>query len=466
MTEPVVSVRKLAKLYPLGESKEAKLRIFRDLLGPLVGFGPRSGVSPEEGSPQGMFWALNDVSFDIEEGQRVGIVGRNGAGKSTLLKILSRVTYPTSGEAEIRGRLTPLLEVGTGFNPMLSGRQNIFLNATLHGLDREEIAERLDEIIDFSEIRRFIDMPLGHYSTGMRARLAFSVAAHLDPDILILDEVLAVGDLAFQQKCLERVQEMTSSLRTLLFVSHSMAAIERYCDRCIWLNEGRIVEDGDAASVVASYSGATLSLRSSVDFGSVASRAAAALAAEDERSGTSSETQSEQSIELEEELRSEAELLSARLLDEHGDENIVFALNREVVVEVVYERLSTRLIVPGMALYGPDNELLFWCVPPERDAGRFKDKPGRFCARITLPAHLLNVGKYSVSLTAVSPEFSPLKRHFVADRVLSFQMVEASDPNDEARGLMPRDFPGPLRPKLVWTHDSVSEPRFSEAVRN
>ena len=200
------------------------------------------------------FWALHGVTFDIARGERVGVIGRNGAGKTTLLKILSRIVAPTRGEAHIRGRLTSLLEVGIGFNDALTGRENIFVNASMHGLGRRETAERLEEIVEFSGIdRRFIDMRVKHYSSGMRVRLAFSVAAHLEAEILLLDEVLAVGDLAFQEKCLERVEGMMETQRTVIFVSHDLNSLTRFCDRAIWLEQGRVVLDGPAKDVVAAY---------------------------------------------------------------------------------------------------------------------------------------------------------------------------------------------------------------------
>jgi lipopolysaccharide transport system ATP-binding protein len=202
---------------------------------------------------QSDFWALDDVSFDIHHGERVGIIGRNGAGKSTLLKILSRVVYPTGGEALVRGRLTSLLEVGTGFNENLSGRENVYLNAAIHGLSRRETAALFDDIVDFSEIGPFIDTPVKRYSSGMHMRLAFAVAAHLDPDILLLDEVFTVGDVSFQQKCLDRVTDLVSEGRTFLFVSHSAETVVRFCDRCIWLDGGRIRRDGPAEDVLTEY---------------------------------------------------------------------------------------------------------------------------------------------------------------------------------------------------------------------
>jgi lipopolysaccharide transport system ATP-binding protein len=205
------------------------------------------------GTTQDTFWALDDVSFNVHYGERVGIIGRNGAGKSTLLKILSRVVYPTSGEARIRGRLVSLLEVGTGFNGDLTGRENVYLNASIHGLSRPEIRARFDNIVEFSGVQDFLDTPVKRYSSGMQMRLAFSVAAHLDPDILLLDEVLTVGDLEFQQKCLERVEALVSEGRTLLFVSHSLEALTNFCDRSIWLEGGRIRADGPTERVLDEY---------------------------------------------------------------------------------------------------------------------------------------------------------------------------------------------------------------------
>jgi len=199
------------------------------------------------------FWALQDVSFAVGRGEVVGIVGRNGAGKSTLLKILARVTAPTAGRAEIRGRVASLLEVGTGFHPELTGRENIFLNGAILGMKRAEIRRKFGEIVAFAEVERFIDTPVKRYSSGMYMRLAFAVAAHLEPEILIVDEVLAVGDAAFQRKCLGKMGDVARHGRTILFVSHNMNAIQRLCNRCLLLEAGRLIADGDTPDVVARY---------------------------------------------------------------------------------------------------------------------------------------------------------------------------------------------------------------------
>jgi lipopolysaccharide transport system ATP-binding protein len=198
-------------------------------------------------------WALRDASFDVRRGEVLGLLGPNGAGKSTLLSILARITVPTTGEATLRGRVSSLLEVGTGFHPELSGRDNVFLNGAVLGMSRREVAEKFDQIVEFSGVSDFLDMPVKRYSSGMHLRLAFSVAAHLDPEILLLDEVLAVGDRAFQQKCLKRIDELTSKGRTVIFVSHDVGSVARLCRRGILLNEGRITFDGDVDEAVAAY---------------------------------------------------------------------------------------------------------------------------------------------------------------------------------------------------------------------
>jgi lipopolysaccharide transport system ATP-binding protein len=200
-----------------------------------------------------ILWALKKVSFRIAEGEVVGIIGRNGAGKSTLLKVLSKITYPNSGTVHVRGRVASLLEVGTGFHEELTGRENIFLNGSILGMKKKEVEAKLDAILSFAGVERFVDTPIKRYSSGMRLRLGFAVAAHLDPDILIIDEVLAVGDAGFQKKCLNAMEDMRSGGRTVLFVSHNMAAVENLCTRAIWIDEGQVRLDGPAHEVIESY---------------------------------------------------------------------------------------------------------------------------------------------------------------------------------------------------------------------
>ena len=247
MSRPIIEVRGVSKSYRLGQIGLTSLRAEIERW-----WGSRKNHTAAESAQD--FWALRDVSFDVQPGEVIGIIGRNGAGKSTLLKIMSEITEPTSGEIRLRGRTASLLEVGTGFHPELSGRENIFLNGAILGMRHAEIAKKFDAIVAFAEIDQFIDTPVKRYSSGMYVRLAFAVAAHLEPEILVIDEVLAVGDHAFQQKCLGKMQDVAREEgRTVLFVSHNMAAVSRLCDRAVHLVQGRIAEVGVAENVVAGY---------------------------------------------------------------------------------------------------------------------------------------------------------------------------------------------------------------------
>jgi lipopolysaccharide transport system ATP-binding protein len=257
--EVVIEASGVSKRYRLGQAGGATLSEdlgawlarLRGRPDPRVPIG-QEGNGQRTGSD---FWALRDVSFTVTRGEMLGIIGRNGAGKSTLLKLLSRITLPTTGEIRMRGRMSSLLEVGTGFNPELSGRENIFLNGAILGMRKAEIQRKLDEIIAFSGIQHHIDSPVKRYSSGMKVRLGFSVAAHLEPEILVIDEVLAVGDAEFQRKCMGKMKDVSKSGRTILFVSHNMSAVSSLCSRVIWLSEGRIRQDGATDQVVRAYLG-------------------------------------------------------------------------------------------------------------------------------------------------------------------------------------------------------------------
>jgi lipopolysaccharide transport system ATP-binding protein len=270
-SDVVIRVEGLGKKYSLHhESTERYKPLLRDiwarkaksagrLLNPFTLAGQvlkaqRQAVHDHAGSDED-FWALKDVSFEIRRGERVGIIGRNGAGKSTLLKILSRITEPTTGRVEIRGRVASLLEVGTGFHPELTGRENIYLNGAILGMTRREIKTKFDEIVDFAEVEKFLDTPVKRYSSGMYVRLAFAVAAHLEPEILVVDEVLAVGDASFQKKCLGKMKDVAGEGRTVLFVSHNMGVIRELCQNCIWINQGQVMLRGLTSECVQKYLG-------------------------------------------------------------------------------------------------------------------------------------------------------------------------------------------------------------------
>ncbi|HXZ12695.1 MAG TPA: polysaccharide ABC transporter ATP-binding protein [Candidatus Sulfotelmatobacter sp.] len=250
MSEAVIQVRGLGKRYRVG-TRERYLAL-RDVLTRVftAPFRRGNGAAPEH------IWALRDVSLDVEQGEVVGLIGRNGAGKTTLLKLLARITRPTEGYAEIRGRVGSLLEVGTGFHPELTGRENVYLSGAILGMKKIEIDRKFDEIVAFSEVERFLDTPLKHYSSGMQMRLAFAVAAHLEPEILLVDEVLAVGDINFQKKCLGKMEEVSKSGRTIVFVSHQLNQIRRLCERVYWLDDGRVRMVGGSHEVVSAYEAA------------------------------------------------------------------------------------------------------------------------------------------------------------------------------------------------------------------
>jgi len=259
MSAPAIRTENLGKQYAIGGRGNGSLReaIGRAARAPWRAFGSRG--TRDAASGPGTMWALEHLSFDVNHGEVIGVIGRNGSGKSTLLKILSRITEPTTGWADVQGRVGSLLEVGTGFHPELTGRENVSVNGAILGMGRREIARKFDEIVDFAGVERFIDTPVKHYSSGMQMRLAFAVAAHLEPEILLVDEVLAVGDLAFQRKCLGKMDEVSKNGRTILFVSHQMNQLRRLCTRCVWLDGGRLVEAGPTAEVVNRYEAALMS---------------------------------------------------------------------------------------------------------------------------------------------------------------------------------------------------------------
>jgi lipopolysaccharide transport system ATP-binding protein len=247
---PIIQVRNLSKQYRVGRISRANPTI-RDILARTIK-SPFKGHGSESGQDD-FLWALQDISFAVEPGEVVGVIGRNGAGKSTLLKILSRIIKPTGGEVDIYGRVGSLLEIGTGFHPDLTGRENIYLNGAIIGMKREEIRRKFDEIVAFAEVERFLETPVKYYSSGMYLRLAFAVAGHFEPEILILDEVLAVGDAAFRKKCLEKMREISRDGRTVVYVSHDLMSVQQLCDRTLLIESGRLLADGKTETVSAQY---------------------------------------------------------------------------------------------------------------------------------------------------------------------------------------------------------------------
>lgn len=375
----VIKVESLSKRYIIGHQKQVGYQTFREMLShraksvlraPLgwMGLVPRAqGGTTEE------FWALRDVTFDVKEGDRVGIIGRNGAGKSTLLKVLSRITEPTKGRISIKGRVASLLEVGTGFHPELTGRENIYLNGAILGMNHAEILRKFDQIVSFAEIERFLDTPVKRYSSGMYVRLAFAVAAHLEPEILIVDEVLAVGDVAFQKKCMSHMNEVGSNGRTVLFVSHNIGAIEQLCNSIVCLGQGRMIEHSyDVRGAVRNYMGA---------FGSA----------------TVSEWCNEDGA------YENAWFAPTRFYigDDSGDINPSRSIGVSekifIYIEGVCKNIDPALQV-GIALYGETGDLIFWSFATD-DQNSWPDiSLGRNILRLEIPGYLLNEGVYRVEL--------------------------------------------------------------------
>jgi len=407
----------LAKKYVIGGVKEANYRTLRDS---IAGFVRRRGASPRRET----IWALRDVSFTVERGEVMGIIGRNGAGKSTLLKILSRITEPTSGMARLYGRSGSLLEVGTGFHPELSGRENIFLNGAILGMRRAEIARKLDEIVAFAEIGQFLDTPVKRYSSGMYVRLAFAVAAHLETEILIVDEVLAVGDASFQRKCLNKMEDVGHHGRTILFVSHNLASITRLCPRAMLIDAGRVVRDGPAHEVVRFY------LHS--DLGTTAAR---------------------QWLDDAEAPGDEVARLRAVRVRSDGEVAAKIDIHRGVDIELEWEALEPgHVLVPNLHFQNEEGLVVFVSSDLDPEWRRREREPGRYVSTAHIPGNFLAEGTLVVS-AAVST-MDPVRVHFYERDAVAFEVVDVLGA-ETARGDYGAPIPGVVRPLLPWTNEFI-----------
>ena len=379
MSNIAIKVENLGKKYIIKHKKQEPYKTFQDALinggkKIITSLNPFDKIAALDDESTEEFWALNDVNFDIKKGDKVGIIGRNGAGKSTLLKVLSRITEPTTGKIHINGRIASLLEVGTGFHPELTGRENIFLNGAILGMSRAEIKAKFDEIVAFAEVEKFLDTPVKRYSSGMYVRLAFSVAAHLEPEILVVDEVLAVGDVEFQKKCLGKMGEVSKEGRTILFVSHNMNAIEQLCDHVILMNNGNVIKKSkNVREVIHDY-----------------------LAYNKDDSNQSEWFNKENKYKDKNfqltyyGIRNE----SSKVLTQasRNDEDI------NIIIEGVVEELDKALQV-GYALYDEENNLLYWSIfndGEEKDWSEVKKGKNKFSS--TIPKRFLNEGTYRVEV--------------------------------------------------------------------
>jgi homopolymeric O-antigen transport system ATP-binding protein len=408
----------LGKRYRIGEQHSAI-----DTLRDHLAHGLRTLVKGR--TKRETIWALRDVSFEVAEGEVLGIIGRNGAGKTTLLRLLSRITDPTAGYADIRGRVGSLLEVGTGFHAELTGRENIFLNGAILGMRRTEIERKFDEIVEFAGVEKFLDTPVKRYSSGMTVRLAFSVAAHLEPEILLVDEVLAVGDAEFQKRCLGKMESFGQSGRTVLFVSHSMPTVARLCPRLLLLDGGRLIEDGAAEHVIGRYLHG--------DLGTAAQRVW-----HDRTTAPGDDW---------------ARLRSARVVDSSGTTADVIDVSEPVGIEIAFDLLRREAVFPWIDVVDEGGMHVFSALDTNPVWSEARD-PGRYVTTAWIPEHLLNEGTLHVTVSVKSALLGRKPwRHAEVESALTFQVVEREGVS--ARGSFAGRIGGPVRPLLRWTSEAA-----------
>jgi lipopolysaccharide transport system ATP-binding protein len=422
MSEPIIQARNLGKRYVLGKSvggTSFREAIVSGLKAPYRFLSGRRGAEPES------FWALKDVNFDIAAGEAVGIIGRNGAGKSTLLKILSRITAPTTGEVRLGGKVASLLEVGTGFHPELSGRENIFLNGAIMGMTRAEVRTRFDEIVAFAEVDKFLDTPVKRYSSGMYVRLAFAVAAHLQPEILVVDEVLAVGDASFQKKCLGKMETVASGGRTVLFVSHNIAAITRLCSRAILLSHGNVVAEGPVGKVAAIYAtGTDGESATEIDF---------------QRRGKPPGSE-------------HVQLLSARILGAQPG-SPTMDIRKPFSFQFDYAVLSDRYpLHPNFHIFNEEEVCVFVSNDSYLPEAQRPKAPGHYRTTVTIPGNFMSEGIFSFDF-AIST-FDPVIVHVRERGLFSFTIQDPGE-GDSVRGTFAGRIPGTVRPMLPWKTESL-----------
>jgi lipopolysaccharide transport system ATP-binding protein len=429
MTTPAIAVEGVGKKYIIAHQQRERYVALRDVITrgaksmatALFRRGHRRQKSREE------FWALQDVSFEVPRGQSVGIIGRNGAGKSTLLKILSRITEPTTGRAVIRGRLSSLLEVGTGFHPELTGRENVFLNGAILGMGKAEIERKFDDIIAFAGVEKFLDTPVKHYSSGMHVRLAFSVSAHLEPDILVVDEVLSVGDLDFQKRCFGKMESAARDGRTVICVSHDLSAIHRLCTRAILLQHGKVLVDADTDSVIRTYV---------------------------------SQGRQDRPVFFQKHEPSKAmNLRKVSLLANSGEPAAEFRYDEGFAIEIEYEvNEPTQDSAVWFGLRTMEELVAFGSADTDVDASLLQRRgAGYYRTRLDIPAKWLNAGRYY--LVVGITKYSPLM-NFDRAETSTFTVLDVGTPEKLRTG---GSRPGVLQPYMAWKTDRVQD--AGETVR-
>ncbi|MEO7455259.1 MAG: ABC transporter ATP-binding protein [Gemmatimonadaceae bacterium] len=432
MSESNVAIRVegLGKQYHVDSVREPYQTI-RDAVARGVRDAARTFTRSSAKRGDDLFWALRDVSFEVERGTALGIVGRNGAGKSTLLRILSRITTPTTGRAVLSRSTSPLLSVGTGFHPELSGRDNVFLNGSVLGMSGRYIRSKFDEIVAFAEVERFIDTPIKHYSSGMQMRLGFAVAAFLEAEILLIDEVLAVGDAAFQKKCLAKIDDVAHHGRTVLFVSHYMAAVSQMCTKAIWLDRGELRLSGDTAHVIESY------------------LADSAMGSGERTWGGADAAQPG---------NDRVRLRAVRIRNASGRASDTLDVAKPFTVEVEYE---VRQLLPYAMIYftlrtGDGVAVLTSVDAYDGLVGERGREPGIWVSRCTVMGNFLNEGAYYLDVTGAHPM---VEYFFQEDAALSFTMEQTGS----VIGVFPNEWPGVVCPALPWSIDRIGTTAQSQA---
>ncbi len=428
MSNIAIGVEGLGKRYRLGANAQPYKTVRESLTGlasmPLRTASRLARRPIQEGGRghRPAFWALKDVSFEVKHGEVLGIIGRNGAGKSTLLKLLSQITEPTEGRIGINGRVASLLEVGTGFHPELTGRENVYLNGAILGMSRTEVASKFDEIVAFAEVEKFIDTQVKYYSSGMYLRLAFAVAAHLEPEILIVDEVLAVGDMSFQRKCLNKMQDVGQQGRTVLFVSHNMPAVTRLCERVILLDKGSVLMDGPVHQIVNTYLSSGLGTTAHREWPDIAEAPGNEI----------------------------VRLRGVRVCTEDGQTTDAADIRRPVGIEMTYDVLrAAQSLVPNYHFYNEEGVCAF--IVADQHSADWKGRPklvGQYVSTVWIPGNLLSEGTLIVD--AAISTMDPVTVHVHERDAVAFQVIDSLE-GDSARGGFAGPIPGVFRPILNWT---------------
>ena len=431
MSNIAIKVENISKCYRIGlkENMHDSLAksLFNFIKSPFKNYSKYRSLynfddmKPDAGNnPSDIIWALSDVSFEVKKGEIFGFIGVNGAGKSTLLKILSRITDPTGGYAEIHGRISSLLEVGTGFHPELTGRDNVYLNGTILGMRKKEVDHKFDEIVGFSGVEKFIDTPVKRYSSGMKVRLAFAVAAHLEPEILLIDEVLAVGDAQFQKKCLNKMEEVSGEGRTVFFVSHSLPAITRLCPRTVLLHNGKVLADGPTHQVVSTYMNAGKGIRAQREWHDLSIAPGNNI----------------------------VRLRAVRVKTKKNHTSDAVDIREPIEIEVEYKVLSSgEVLVPHFVILNEEGVVVFITLdldPVWRNRPR---KKGCYLSTALIPGNFLSEGTLFVS--PVISTLSPHITHLYAPEVIAFQVIDSLE-GDSARGDYTGMMRGVVRPLLKW----------------